>query len=229
MHKTLAFIGILVTSLYLATMIWGVGIDLRAIRELGLNELGDFLAGVFGPIAIFWLILGYFQQGIGLKQNSDALELQATELANSVQQQKELVEVTREQLKTEMEILQEDRNRIKSNQEPKFVFSEVGAMIIGGTAYKFRFTLTNIGSAISGVKFSIGAEIEKFSPRKFITINQSETKSFQLELAELGPLKHNVPVTIIYINGENVTQTKVFNIVPNDETGASGTFRETTS
>lgn len=27
---------------------------------LELNELGDFCAGVFGPLAIFWLILGFF-------------------------------------------------------------------------------------------------------------------------------------------------------------------------
>lgn len=28
------------------------------LAELGLNEMGDFLAGSFAPLAFFWLVLG---------------------------------------------------------------------------------------------------------------------------------------------------------------------------
>ena len=61
------------------------------VQKLPLNELGDCLAGIFGPLAILWLVLGFFQQGIELRQNSDALLMQAQELKNSVEQQAELV------------------------------------------------------------------------------------------------------------------------------------------
>nr|WP_228286625.1 hypothetical protein [Acinetobacter pittii] len=44
------------------------------------NELGDFLAGAFAPLAFLFLILGYKQQGQELK-------LQAQELANLVKEQ----------------------------------------------------------------------------------------------------------------------------------------------
>jgi len=47
-----------------------------------LNEWGDFLAGVFSPIAFLWLVLGYMQQGEELKQNTEALKLQKDELNN---------------------------------------------------------------------------------------------------------------------------------------------------
>jgi hypothetical protein len=30
------------------------------LKQLSLNELGDFLAGAFGPLALFWLVLGFF-------------------------------------------------------------------------------------------------------------------------------------------------------------------------
>jgi hypothetical protein len=44
------------------------------------NELGDFAAGFFAPLAFMWLIFGYFLQktqldiqGQELKQNTEAL------------------------------------------------------------------------------------------------------------------------------------------------------------
>lgn len=45
-----------------------------------LNAIGDFFAGAFAPLAFFWLVSGFYQQGKGLKQNSIALKMQAKEL-----------------------------------------------------------------------------------------------------------------------------------------------------
>jgi len=61
------------------------------------DEFATFLAGVFGPLAFLWLVLGFFQQGAELRHSADALWLQGQELQNSVEQQRNLVEVTREQ------------------------------------------------------------------------------------------------------------------------------------
>jgi len=70
------------------TVIWLGGIGLTWIfgslkSPESLNELGDFIAGVFAPIAFLWLILGYIQQGKQLDQNTRAL----TELAEIQQKQ----------------------------------------------------------------------------------------------------------------------------------------------
>lgn len=91
MGRALAAIGIVLTLGYALFAWWLVGDRIQTLRSMDLNEVGDFLAGAFGPVAILWLVLGFFQQGIELRQGTDALRLQAKELSNSVEQQIELV------------------------------------------------------------------------------------------------------------------------------------------
>ncbi|WP_331352552.1 hypothetical protein [Cellvibrio sp. UBA7671] len=45
------------------------------------NAIGDFLAGTMSPLALFWLVAGYRQQGEELQLNTKALEAQLTELS----------------------------------------------------------------------------------------------------------------------------------------------------
>ncbi|MEG2262988.1 MAG: hypothetical protein RSC68_01290 [Acinetobacter sp.] len=98
------------------SIFWGVLIAALLILKrhtltgLALNSIGDFLAGAFAPLGFFWLVAGFYQQGKGLEQNSEALkiqaeelqrstealQLQANELANSVQEQKNLIEIHKE-------------------------------------------------------------------------------------------------------------------------------------
>lgn len=52
----------------------------KNISALELNSLGDFLAGVCAPMAFFWLILTYRQQGNELKLQRKQLELQKKEI-----------------------------------------------------------------------------------------------------------------------------------------------------
>lgn len=80
-------IGGLVTGVYLVCVAVLVYWKRASLPGLELNAIGDFLAGVFGPIAFLWLVLGYLQQGRELRLSSEALHLQAKELNASVQQQ----------------------------------------------------------------------------------------------------------------------------------------------
>lgn len=112
MNKKSLIFGVLVS------FIWLLGIYLFS-RSNGytlptsLNELGDFLAGIFAPIAFFWLILGYIQQGKQLDQNTRALEqqeralqLQINEMQESVKQQKELSKIHNEQINSTYKMVQ---------------------------------------------------------------------------------------------------------------------------
>ncbi|KTB90228.1 hypothetical protein AO073_27160 [Pseudomonas syringae ICMP 11293] len=81
--KKLVFWGAFLTVAYLALMGWWLSVNWAAFLCLKLNELGDFLAGTFGPVAFLWLVLGFIQQGRELR-------LQSEELMNSVQQQTEM-------------------------------------------------------------------------------------------------------------------------------------------
>jgi hypothetical protein len=60
------------------------------------NEFGDFLAGVLGPLALAWIVLGFLQQGQELRFSRDALLLQARELRHSVLHQSEIADAARE-------------------------------------------------------------------------------------------------------------------------------------
>lgn len=120
MNKGLAWIGILGTGLYLALIGYLTQDRLIILRTMELNNLGDFLAGAFGPLAILWLILGFFQQGYELRQNNEALKLQADELRNSVNQQKEMVGIAGRQLEAELEKMLYDREQREKALLPNF-------------------------------------------------------------------------------------------------------------
>lgn len=120
MNFFLASIGVSLSAIY-AYFIWFlVGSRFASLKGLELNNLGDFLAGVFGPIAILWLVLGFFQQGYELRQNNKALKLQAEELKNSVDQQKEMVGIAGRQLEAELEKILFEREIREKTLLPSF-------------------------------------------------------------------------------------------------------------
>lgn len=98
----------LATSIYLSAVIITVSWRMPEFSALPLNELGDFLAGVFGPLAVFWLVLGYYQQSRELRISSQALVAQCVELANSAEQQRLALEVAKNQM-----ILAHERHQVE--------------------------------------------------------------------------------------------------------------------
>lgn len=66
--------------LYLAAVVNAPG---ASLASLDLNELGDFLAGGFAPLAFAWLIYGYFMQASELRLQREELQLQREEMANT--------------------------------------------------------------------------------------------------------------------------------------------------
>ena len=63
-------VGIALTVLYL--FVWGLVLLMiwPGAKNMGLNEWGDFFAGGMAPLALLWLVLGYFQQSEELRQNT---------------------------------------------------------------------------------------------------------------------------------------------------------------
>ncbi|WP_313218005.1 hypothetical protein [Stenotrophomonas sp.] len=146
--------GAVATAVYLAGVGWYVVENTGSFAGLKPNELGDFLAGSLGPLAFFWLICGYLQQGIELKQNTRALELQVQELQNSVDQQRELVAVTREQLQMEGEEVRRQHQAARLAALPVMVAKSGGSFNGDGNAY-VRLNLTNVGGDVRNVLFSM--------------------------------------------------------------------------
>ena len=78
-------------------------------REKGLNEVGDFLAGFFTPLAFAWLVYGYFLQ-------SRELGLQRQELA-----------LTRDKLGEQVELLKKRDETEYQRSLPRLKLEETGS------------------------------------------------------------------------------------------------------
>lgn len=122
--------------------------------DLKPNEFGDFLAGILGPIGILWIVLGFWQQGDELRSSVKALNLQSEELKNSVEQQKALVEVTREQAEAELRALQEERQARRLANLPNLHLRARGGSR-SGTQINTGFHLRNLGAPCTEIRIVI--------------------------------------------------------------------------
>ena len=152
--KWLSRVGIFGSALYLALLVGLMYRRWNELQALELNAIGDFLAGAFGPLAVFWLVLGYFQQGVELRHSTEALQLQATELKNSVKQQKELVDVTRSQLKAEHDAAREERLRQRIAARPKFTTTKSAGRSSSGLDTTYYMTISNVGNTATDITFT---------------------------------------------------------------------------
>lgn len=123
MGRLLAAFGVVLTVCYLLFAWWLVGDRVLSLKMMALNEVGDFLAGVFGPLAILWLVLGFFQQGMELRQSTQALRMQADELKSSVTQQAAMVDVAHKQLESALATAKYDRELSEKTCEPHINFA----------------------------------------------------------------------------------------------------------
>lgn len=132
--------------------VWGMSISILYFFVLGViihklnletmsswNEFGDFLAGAFSPVAFLWLVLGYLQQQKELQQNTKALELQAEELRNSVEQYKEMVSVAKEQLISDTINLENAKREKEIQYKPNIKPPHIAPSVTyGGVNFKYR-------------------------------------------------------------------------------------------
>jgi hypothetical protein len=177
-------VGALLTAAWLAVM---AGFLYWGTRPEKLNEWGDFFAGFFAPLAFLWLVLGYLQQGVELRNSTHALELQAEELKNSVKAQSELVEVSRKQLEQEMTALKEERQLRSDAMRPK-IMAALGMSSKTGNMLRQQVQLTNSG----GHAWNVHAEIQSaHDPRITDHIQWTSLSTMNVEL-----VFHRNPETI---------------------------------
>jgi hypothetical protein len=159
-----------------ATVIWlGVGVWMLTSHPLPkeLNTWGDFFAGLFSPIAFLWLVLGYLQQGDELRSSTLALRLQAAELKNSVEQQTNLVEISRAQLQHERELIQEERRVRKVAAQPRFTLEE-GGVTSGPFGTRYQFYLKNFGNLATDLVLKYDPPINGVEGQKLGVLRNSQ-------------------------------------------------------
>lgn len=134
------------------SILWAVSMTCLVILKrstldtLGLNEIGDALAGGFAPLGFFWLVAGFYQQGKGLEQNSIALNLQAKELQASTDALKLQVEEMKASVEQQkiMAEFQRLENEEKHNSLQPFLEVSTGITAISEGRYYFSFNIQNI-------------------------------------------------------------------------------------
>jgi hypothetical protein len=146
----------LIIAGFIGTGVYGAAIAIYALQHhvwsLPPAEFGSFVGGVVGPLAFLWLVLGFFQQGTELQHSVRALELQGQELRNSVDQQKALVDLNREQLEHE----KAERRRLEEEAEllsqPSIGIQSNGSISSSGHR-SFEFLVANAGATCTNVRF----------------------------------------------------------------------------
>lgn len=213
MGRTLSMLGILLSLAYVAGLFFLFGDRLAEVQKLTLNEIGDLLAGVFGPVAILWLILGFFQQGIELRQNTRALELQAKELQNSVEQQRDLVEVTRKQFEISQESISYERQRESEAIRPRFIFGNVSTEMLGPSV-QYRASIRNMGGTATHLNFIFNPEVNS-SIGELVSWDSDDIR--QLTWTYKTPLATAViNLTINYIDKSGAHGYQKFEFTPDE-------------
>ena len=229
MNKRSLTIGILVTVIWIAIIVF-IYLFTGLEHPKSLNEFGDFLAGVFAPVAFFWLILGYMQQGKQLEQNTKALEqqeralqLQIDEMREGIKQQVELVQLQRQQLDEQHKML-----------EPRFIISQskVNSPVYGSSTdpkidinhnivfLVINYTLENLGGDAFNLRITHPKSKEIL--KKLSTVKASTSEEIRFELAQFQidqlnqkkELEDSLDFFYESINGRSVKYELLIHIYP---------------
>ncbi|HFE9908095.1 hypothetical protein Q5X71_16625 [Acinetobacter baumannii] len=231
----LSIIIVISTILYLVMVFLFLYIGMDRMRNLKPNEWGDFFAGIFSPLAFLWLIFGYYQQGQELKQNTNALNLQAKELKlsnlalkqqvlemkNSVLAQQNMFELAEKQYKDSLE----EKER---NNKPKLVliFSEYKyiSQLTNSLMFTLNLNILNKGIGITDLK--IVSNFWSMLPNntgtlreRLVVENISFTEKIFIKLYRFTP---EVPFTnnkliLTYKDTNGLKYKEVFEIIKKDE------------
>lgn len=163
--KRLTIIAVILSITWAAFFLFLLYWKRENVTTLTLNEWGDFFAGAAAPIALFWLVLGYIQQGEELRLNTEALRAQQEELRRQVEETATLaLNAERQAAATEQLALasknEVQRAALKEEAESMPLF-RIGAGI--GNSGRTELNVRNVGATVkrlsvtgpSGVKLQI--------------------------------------------------------------------------
>jgi len=171
--------GIIATAAWLGVIVAALIVGNRPEK---LNEWGDFCAGFFAPLALFWLVLGYLQQGDELKQNTRALELQLEEL-------KQTVDVGRRQLEHAEGIVRQAREQQYRDAQPTITAQPHGGSSgAHGVSQDYRFT-NDGGLALEILVEPIGTKLYLAPTTSRLAKGESLTLTLLYEQGDEGSVR----------------------------------------
>ncbi|MEX0371332.1 MAG: hypothetical protein AB3N09_11930 [Tateyamaria sp.] len=219
--------GLSLTLLYVLLLGVIVSTNWDRFCELSPNEWGDFLAGSFGPLALAWIVLGFFLQSRELQASVDTLKLQTEELRHSVEQQKAMVEVTRESLQHEREVLGLQEQRHQDSLAPRFVPIFQSTAKSGQEKFHFSFRLLNSGAVATNIEFHIDFPDHPEIKQSIDGLQRAESTENRTIIRDIkGFPTETVKLKIFYTNQVGRQMSTIFELTPpkNSETDWSKQF-----
>lgn len=217
----LGWFGVIATILYILAFACIQFEKLQDLHVLGLNEFGDFLAGALGPIGIFWLVLGFFQQGAELRNSINALDLQTQELRQSVEQQRELASATNKQLDLQYRQFARTTQELTKSRTPKFIVTYLGIVDredqnsyeahSGPLRHKLAFA--NVGGTACEVELFLGYGALEPDEDTIVVWQQFEIKYRYVELFASDTHGDTIQLDIKYKDAEGNSEIAEFSFV----------------
>lgn len=198
-HRRYRITGLIVTIAYVTLMLTVAIRNEESFRTLRLNEIGDLVAGILGPLALFWLILGFWQQGDELRSSVEALMLQSEELRHSVEQQRALVEVTRSQSEAQIEALRDEKRAYERSLSPRFAFGGDGGTS-NETMVQRPLKIINLGASCFDVTLQFYSGYEGESRFAAFPTGHSEVIKLRFHPDELKEHSGSASLKSIYFH-----------------------------
>ncbi len=159
--RGLTVVGLVVTFLWLGAFVLLVLLRTDEAGSMTLNEWGDYLAGGSAPLALLWLVIGYFQHGRELRLNTAALASQQEELRQQVAQTAYLAKNAGRQARAAEDLAEvtrseAQREEVRARREAQLDIIRHGgsARVVGsdrkGREYQTRFM--NIGPEVRALE-----------------------------------------------------------------------------
>lgn len=155
--------GLVASVAYIGTLAAYAWSEWSAMLAMKPDQFATFLSGVFAPLAFLWLVLGFRQQGDELQNSARALWLQGEELRNSVEQQRQLVEVSRQQLLADQAKHSHEEVEAERAAQPLLTMSDVGGSY-SGPKRALTFRVTNGGRTCADVELYFNASKKAVMP-----------------------------------------------------------------
>lgn len=163
-------IGFWLTLTYISAVVGFSIWDFSDVIAMKPNEWGDFLAGIFGPLALLWVVLGFLQQGSELRNSRDALLLQAKELRHSVDAQNNMADAAWTQVSIEKEYQAKLQNDERLANLPSFNLIIVNKWEKEEDKH-FVLRIENAGDLATSVKF----EYSELKPTRVAMFDENKS------------------------------------------------------
>lgn len=170
--------GIIISAIYIGLWATYALNDKQSFAVLKPNEIGDWLAGVFSPLAFAWVIIGFFQQHREIEQTRQALIIQGNELKNSVDQQKNLVNISHRQYESDIE-----HKRLEIKKLSPRISLHLGGSIQSSPNHDQEIIIKNMGNTA----YNLCIYIDNLSnvARQYDRVNTSKNETFKINFTNI--------------------------------------------